>query len=336
MAWSRSSSWSRSAGWTNEAEWWQCSACRQWNQHKKCTRCGVKKVWGEAGGHLASQQHFVQEGVLQMAHSSAASAGAAPPQSNHPVRAGLDAIAAKVKEMTAEGASVVDTSQTTAEIKSLEASLAAIPQGAEFAAARSSVQAALQTARSKVVKSRPIGAQLDTCRGALERNGKRMALIDELVTQLSSLKAAALQEHERLQKELADLQAANTQRPNGILAMQNALTDVLQEMSSGAVEPAHVTEAQSLMARLLTGVQELATRAQASALPDPHLQQAASFPVPRTPPVGATDLVMEADAETPVLTGQVSCTRRVALSKRPAAGTPYEGFPAAPASAPTG
>ncbi|CAK0837731.1 unnamed protein product [Prorocentrum cordatum] len=168
---------------------------------------------------------------------------------DHPVRNEISTLSGQVANMSSQQ-SLLPQSQPgadNAEVKQVDAALANLPPGPEYASARAELTKAAQAARMKTVKSKPLGAQLDSCKGA----------IDAMADKLQLARATATQEQERLQAELAELQknaAQQPSQPNSIEAMTSVLDDVLKEMSVGFVDPQHVAQAKGLMQQLVTGI----------------------------------------------------------------------------------
>ncbi|CAK0793594.1 unnamed protein product [Prorocentrum cordatum] len=308
----RHQSWhaSHGQGWGSQSSsWWQCNFCSWWNtaDKKKCAQCGCKKTWAQvATGHVN-----VKNGHI-----------------DHPVRNEISTLSGQVANMSSQQ-SLLPQSQPgadNAEVKQVDAALANLPPGPEYASARAELTKAAQAARMKIVKSKPLGAQLDSCKGALDRRTKRISEIDAMADKLQLARATATQEQERLQAELAELQknaAQQPSQPNSIEAMTSVLDDVLKEMSVGFVDPQHVAQAKGLMQQLVTGIQSIAAQAQQTASVAAVTVPAVHQPVP-------VDTSGDIELEVPPLPGMGSVTdpamevgRKPFKSKTPPHATAY-------------
>ena len=146
--------------------------------------------------------------------------------------------------------------------------------------------------RKQASKSKPVGAQLDACKAAITRARKRSEEAEELIAQLQVVRAEAVEETNRLCKELADIQSRVPQvaklnsSDSSIDAMNKALATVLSEMKTGGVAPTVVDEAEALMAKLSVGIERVAELAKEAARTQNvgGLQQPVGDP-PAEPPV---------------------------------------------------
>ena len=174
----------------------------------------------------------------------------------------------------------------------MKVSLASLPEGDAYTDVRASITQRIDTLRKQASKAKPVGAQLDACKAAINRARKRTEEAEELIALMQAVRDEAAEETSRLCKELVEIQSRVPQEADvdksdsSIDAMNKALATVLGEMKTGGVAPAVVGEAEALMAKLSAGIERVAELAREAARTQNmgDIQQSVGDP-PAEPPV---------------------------------------------------
>lgn len=176
----------------------------------------------------------------------------------------------------------MDIPTASQNIKALEGALAQLPLGPVFEVARGSITQQLAELKQSITKSKPMGAQLDSCRSAIERAQRRKASAVEAMDKARVEQMQAESDILRLNSELSALetqveQQAGARQPgqqaSSVQCMATALNVALADMKSSAHIPrSTIAEAEDHMAALLTGIQTIAAEMQ-------QRQQRAAQPV---------------------------------------------------------
>ena len=184
----------------------------------------------------------------------------------------------------------------SSEIKGLEQTLRTIPNGLHFDDLRGNIKAQIQELKREITKSRPLGAQVDTCKSAMDRAERRKS------EALDAMAAAKLQIEEadaeitRLQEELKDLQSMVQAHPSAhadaedggdcMEVMVSAMQRVMEEMrSSGRVAPQLIAQAEKDAEKLTNGIGAIAALARTAA-PAVHARAHARTGGPQAPSGG--------------------------------------------------
>ena len=170
------------------------------------------------------------------------------------------------------------TSNPAQAIKALESALAQVPEGDTFAATRSTISAQIADLKKSITRSKPMGAQLDSCRAAIERAMKRKQCALEAAEKAHKDLQEAENQIEQLQEDLVQLEAQvashhaqehahqNVAQVDSIQGTANALQKVLNEMQTSPTVPQEsVAEAGLSMTSLMKGIQSIAVAAQQAA-----------------------------------------------------------------------
>ena len=257
------SSWSSNRSYASAGEhwapqlsqWWQCKVCEYWtpSQTKKCKGCGIKKSWAQT-----------VTGGIPWNPSQQSSAGA----SLNTVRTQLDVTTSQEQ----------NGSNPSHSIKALENALAQVPTGEAFAATRDVITSQIADLKKNITRSKPMGAQLDSCKAAIERATKRKQNALEAAEKAHKDLQEAENQIEYLQKDLIDLEAQvanhhnqdtiqqNVAQVDSVQSMADALQKVLIEMNASPTVPQEtVAQAGQYMTALMSGIQNIANTAQQAA-----------------------------------------------------------------------
>ena len=285
-----------------QQESWCCGFCGvyTWKPKMKCRSCGLRKSWGQAQA------------------PPTAPAPASPAAS---INTCIDLVAAKVENVTAQAAADMSTAprpaeqptkaQMNANIKALEAALHQLPADAGNQQTRDHLIERINAEKRAIMKAKPLGAQLDGCRSALDRAEKRREQAREALRLATDTLEAADAEVNRLHDEKIELEKmvamqAPSAREDGrhagaspsdsIENMIASLQNVLKEMKDARTVPdEYINETEQQMSLLLTGVQKIALHAKQNAAAAPMAPSAASpasaaqTPPPRALTRSATD-----------------------------------------------
>jgi hypothetical protein len=253
-------------------------------QKKKCRVCGLKKSYKDATlpisvANASTQRESVKSRLDEVASHLQQVTCARPLQASTWVPAAA--------HTTTDG---IDRKAISEEIDALENSLATMPLGDVFLEVRESVGNKIQERKKLLVKSKPIGAQVDACRELVSRCLARKEQARVAVELAQHTHALAEAETTAAQKELATLESELAQaehrdipvqdQPSSLEGLPCSMTRVLAEMwGGGAVPDSVVTEAEIHMTKLMTGIQSIVEAVQTS--------KAAAVPTASAPNVQA-------------------------------------------------
>ena len=347
--WGATSSWPAWAAW----ECIQCSSTN-WSDKKKCRVCGVKKSYSSAvacGGAYAGatfgsavaaprgSADYVQRTKPPMAR--AAVAQAAPAAEWAPAPRG-HAAAEQTTTVVVDGATVsADRAQLHQSIRSLNAALAQLPDSPEHQVTRNFLHTAIAEHKRSITAMRPLGAQLDGCRAALQRAEARKEKAQQARDDAELAIATAASEIDQLTSELAALEMQVSQpdpapsSPDCVDKLTGSLSAVIDEMAASQHVPADLVEQTRLqMSALLGGIKAIAAAARSAAgAPAAGAAAPPAVPADREAAVHATaapdDVGGGGDGAAALGSGPV---RRRCGTKTDAASTPYGPPPQAPAN----
>ena len=144
------------------------------------------------------------------------------------------------------------------QIKSIESALAQLQDIEEFSDVRASLKIQMETAKQKIISSRPLSARLTGCRGAVERAQKRR---QTAVAALELAQAAFKEADDSASKketELKSLEAEAGPNKDGqtcLEVLENNMKLGLQEMDGGGrIEQGLIGAAHAQMASLFQGL----------------------------------------------------------------------------------
>ncbi|CAE8624844.1 unnamed protein product [Polarella glacialis] len=287
-SWSGGSADQAASGcWQQEwCQWWQCGHCHGYTKSpgKKCNRCGIKKSWAQIVSDGAGQQHAPRWNNNGWHHH-------ATPTQHKPSEA-PQMRAEFAPPMAPQRATLGTQEHLATTIKSLEAAFAVVPQGDSFDSIRKEITDKISFVKRSVTQSKPVGAQLDSCRSAAQRAESRKANAEAAIAAAQKQWEEAEADHMRLVIELSQLESQvapsqPTLPANSVETMVSALTNVLADMkSSAAVSPELIADAENHMALLLSGIQEIARMAQTTA---------AAQAAPGAATTGCPDALMESE-----------------------------------------
>ncbi len=270
---------------------WTCLGCQQenWTPKTKCSQCGLKKSWAQvvAGGPGPQQPQ--------------PSAKAPIPHGTNAVRSQLDQVAALVSQSaqavisqshvaTTSDSAMMPTSgappttspaasassyalgsytkaQLAAQIKSIEAAMAHLPDEPAFSEQRASLLAKADALKQERSEAKPIGARIDGARARLERAQKRRAEAVRALELAQDVVKAADAEVDKIAAELEELESALAKAPaqpgtepatekGHVQALREQLCAVLTHLKANPrVDPALVNLAEAHSAQLLQGFQ---------------------------------------------------------------------------------
>ena len=301
----------------------------------KCRQCGMRKSWAQAVAPTAT---------------AAASPASTPVQpAAKTINANIEQVFAKITQMPkpmdltearAPLALPMDKASLNASIKALEAALHHLPPESTHDATRAHLIERISAEKRLIMKAKPLGAQLDSCKAALERAQRRREQAQEAMDLAKATLESAGVEVQRLQSELNELESTVAMQPQGgnhgatyansIEGMVASLQKVLEEMKTSRTVPVeYILETETKMTALLTGVQRIADYAkqQAAAAAATTIKaepQARPTPNARTLSRSLTDPPEPGAAP-------IRCTRLAAKTRH--GTTPY-GIPAEHPAAP--
>ena len=153
--------------------------------------------------------------------------------------------------------------QLTAQIRSVEAALAHLPDDPAFTEQRSSLMAKANALKHEISGARPIGARVDGARAALERAQKRRTEAVRNLDLAQGVVQAADLEVEKKAAEVKELESALAKQGTAVetekghvQALRDQLCAVLAHLKANPrVDPALVDLAESHSAQLLQGFQ---------------------------------------------------------------------------------
>ena len=281
---SRVSSWSWPSSHSSyqppKDEWaqWKCGHCATLNwqhygsQKKKCRTCGLKKSYKDA----AMPTHTTTSSTQRNGVSAKL----------EEVAAQLQSVARKEKEdqpmAPAQPTEGVDRKAISEEIAGLEVALANIADSAEFEAVKSSLQAKIEEKKKSIVRSKPIGMQVDSCQKFVARCQARrdqaeqgVVLAQQALTNsqqalaeaeaaLCSAQAELKDRQEEMAQEMAQQGPATSQ--DSMKGLTASLEKVIHDMKSGGkVSDQHIGEAKQHMDKLMDGLNAIRAVVQSQA-----------------------------------------------------------------------
>ena len=289
MVWSPAAS----SGWENNQWWswsdrktqrrapWSCKQCGTVCYSKNaCGNCGLKRTYADvaAGGGSWWQQPSSQ----QTRDPPAVQAQ----QSVNPVRQELAKVAAAIAAVAPFPAapcpspvamdvdsSAASRASTDARIKALKAARDAIPADDEYLTAhRASLDAKITELIAQKTEARPIGARIDSARGALQRAQKRYAEASTAVSLAQEVLRHSSEEVDSLSAQLAELESALaaphvTPPPQDVMGdVTSKLTEMVSFLRTHAGVPSeHVDDAENAAQALLHGLSQTLERADIAA-----------------------------------------------------------------------
>lgn len=154
-----------------------------------------------------------------------------------------------------------------AQLQQVEASLAHLPEGAEWTAVRQPLLDRHAALRARLVSARPLGARIDGCRAALERSRSRQQAASDAVDAATAARQTAHSQTTSLEAELHELEeqvaaySRATEGGNCITRLQGDMARIISEMgSSQVVTQQEVQEVLAQMASLFQSVTAISHR----------------------------------------------------------------------------
>ena len=287
-----------------DARVWTCTNCKS-NNHspKTCATCGLKRTYAQVAGSPP--------------RADTSSATPAPwaqpsPSGGAPVRQQLEQLTAKLTAVTNENTEpfsraaapaapvlpLLDKKEVVAQMKSLEAALAALPASEECIA--SSLQQRIAALKQQLGATKPLGARLDAARDALRRAHTRYQDAQAAEETARALAVATAADVAKVEADVSALESelarAPAEAPDLVVkdpwpATQdhlNSLVDLLR--ADPHIPPALAEEAGQHVARLLQGfsgaLQHASqARAAAAAVESPLRMKGKQPPPPAKPGV---------------------------------------------------
>ena len=245
---------------------WQCAACTadNWSSAKKCWKCGIKKSYGGAPN---SVRQIVQESPKDTAANATVQIGAGV-MAQSEMEVGIPIL----PDNAPLEWSGWDRNTHQEAIKNLTCALNAL--GVCSPDITKDIQGKISLHKEAILGLKPIGAQIDGCRAALERAQARKEKATSAVDEAKQRVSDAETEVDGLTAKLASLevQVAKSEdteiptAPNSIEKLANSLRQVMEEMSSSAhVDKELITQTQGHMSALLSGVRTISVQAQTMA-----------------------------------------------------------------------
>ena len=175
-----------------------------------------------------------------------------------------------------ESTGTVDRKAVSDEITSLEVALAKIPNEGEYTGFRASLQAKIDEKKKSLVRSKPIGIQVDSCQKFVSRcqtrrdqaeQGVKLAqqalktaqqTLAEAEVELYSAQAELKDRQEEMALEMAQQDPASSR--NSMKGLTTACDKVIQDMKAGGMVSAqHIGETEQHMKALKEGLNAIAT-----------------------------------------------------------------------------
>ena len=264
----------------------------------KCKQCGCKKSWAQAAGSTS---------VDRGNHGQTQATGG----TSNPIRNKLDELQGVLKPLTQSPpeSSTLDGSakgEVGEEIRQLEKAIVSLPEGSSYDGTREQLRGNIAALKMKISRSKPLGAQLDSCKAAMARAQKRMQDANEVIQKASVARDEAEKEHQRLAAEMTALElqmpsAQPLQEPkDSIAGLNHALAKMLEELkTSSYVDSEDVKRAEALTQQLTVGLAQIAQMAAAQAVSIPNGSERAEMSVDQAQVAGVTQTAMESELDTP-------------------------------------
>ena len=268
-----------------DGDWWSCTGCGgwAWNNDKKCRACGMKKSFATVAANSARASKGHQSPQItsnlqaQLAElTSLLSGTTTPPHMRLPDQQDNAQIQGQ------GGIAQEDTSRAeyVEQIKLTDETLTSLPDTPTMAGARVSLLAEKDKYKKLIINSRPLGARLDGCKGAVARARKRqtaaIAELEQAQVRLAEANSSVTAKELELQELESQCAAAavetNTQMnpENHGTCLDNLNRDmsrVLNGMELGGVDFQHVQACVSQMSSLFSSLTTLAKEQQAKVVP---------------------------------------------------------------------
>ena len=202
---------------------WQCSLCSvsNWASKKVCRQCGARKLYAQALLQCpSSKAQFNANASTNHAESSSS-----PQAANVNVENSHNMTSVPVKL------------QLVAKIAALEKAKKALLEAGNCEDTVSSMDAQIISAKQELHASKPIGAQIDGCRSALDRAKKRELKAAEALQEANAALVSAQSDVAKYNADLAKLEAEVASTPPAAFAEANvpiisALQDLLFSMQN--------------------------------------------------------------------------------------------------------
>jgi len=158
-------------------------------------------------------------------------------------------------------------------IRSVDAALQVLPLTPAMDAARAELLRQKEHLKKRIIQSRPLGSQLDSCRAALDRAIKRRSDCVAAVEAAQMRMRRADEDVAGKRAELAELEAAvavesGTKQPSSLTQLTVALSRVMAELKASPVVPQSITEsAEVQMTKLMSDLLLVAQQATAVTSP---------------------------------------------------------------------
>lgn len=231
-----------SQSWWGGEQWWACP-CGRWNKlaQKQCGQCKIKRSYLE-----------VLTSAPMLSPWSSRTPASYPHSCYPPSELGQVPSVVTVASSTSTTAWEADPKE---EIKEVDVALQSLPQTPVFHNARQELLAQKEILKKKIIQSRPLGSQLDSCRGAVERAQRRHSECMQAVVDAQAAVEQAATDLALKKKELAELEAAvsaEAAHGNSLDCLTSALSRVMAELKTSPVVPAHITMgAEAQMTKLM-------------------------------------------------------------------------------------
>ncbi len=165
--------------------------------------------------------------------------------------------------------------QLTAQVKSLEAALAHLPDEPIFEDQRKSLAAKAAALKQEISETKPVGRRIDGARTALERAQKRRAEATRALQLAQDVARAAAEEVDKIAAELDELESALAKAPavsifgppevNPVEGLHKQLCAVLAHLKADPrIDPVLVRLAEENSSRLLQGFRATLSAAEES------------------------------------------------------------------------
>ena len=231
---------------------------------KVCRSCSARRAFADAshsGAHATATEN----------------AKANSAKGSHPVTLQVQQAAGMLKEtlnVRSAGKEVAGVQNISIEpekkvledkIKNFEMTLKSLPDTLAYAPIRQSINAEIVDAKRQINAAKPLGLRLESCKQALNRASDRRKQAGECLQAALTAKESADKDVERLQGEVAaiEMEINTTQGASCLGVLQEGMTKVLMEMSSGGKVPSEtVPQARSQMEKLFQDLTSLATTCQ--------------------------------------------------------------------------
>ena len=159
---------------------------------------------------------------------------ASPPSAAPSSRSGVSVEAAsepqsETEEVTVQSAKKsysAEQVQLKADVKEIGDAIAALPPGALFDNARADLQARFEEAKTKLTRSHPPGAQLDSCVQAIERAQRRRSKAAQTIIELKERLAQATKDVEEEDRNIANFSESKSNIEAAVAASTSSLPSV--------------------------------------------------------------------------------------------------------------